>query len=448
MHRYHYPPALTTDWLARPLLTTLALIAIQFGASGCVHQPLLNEETTKEETPDQVQEIKAPLPMVPQEAFPPKSKRWEWQGDDRRITHIWIDLDSQKARFYEGTKQIGWTYVASGLASHPTPIGRFSVAGKEKTKKSNLYGKIYNAQGRVVINDAKFGKDRIPKGGRFEGAKMPYFLRLTNDGVGLHAGPIPRPGRPASHGCIRMPEPLASRLFSQVPIGTPVTITGSGPDYSEYKTMLAAKGPKQMEPAEGGTIQSPAETQNHPPRVQPQNTRLDLALPISTPSLNPNQSPLPTHQAPSPLDQQIQASTPISPRQTQPGPHQNLSSGDQDQSSQTDPIPDTATANSAETPASATALTAQGTAVTPEAEQRSPAPTPKPEQGSTSALAEAATAVESPQTQPQPTQAMPITTASQPMEGPEPEVPASVPSQAAPPPAESVQATQVGTPAG
>ncbi len=62
-------------------------------------------------------------------------------------------------------------------------------------------------------------------------------------------------GRPASHGCIRMPEPLASRLFTQVKIGTPVTITGSGPDYGDYRSRLAAKGPTKQEPAEGGLVE-------------------------------------------------------------------------------------------------------------------------------------------------------------------------------------------------
>jgi lipoprotein-anchoring transpeptidase ErfK/SrfK len=250
-------PISATGRLVRPVLATLAALVVQFGTLGCVHIPLFEEKKTedKEEASVQVEEPKPVLPMEPQEFPPAKAKRWEWQGDGRQVTHIWIDVDSQKARFYEGTEQVGWTYVASGLKSHPTPVGHFEVTGKEKTKQSNLYGKIYNAQGQVVVSDAKRGRHRVPEGGRFAGAKMPYFLRLTNDGVGLHAGPIPRPGRPASHGCIRMPEPLASRLFTQVKIGTPVTITGSGPDYGDYRSRLAAKGPTKQEPAEGGLVE-------------------------------------------------------------------------------------------------------------------------------------------------------------------------------------------------
>jgi lipoprotein-anchoring transpeptidase ErfK/SrfK len=55
-------------------------------------------------------------------------------------------------------------------------------------------------------------------------APMPYWMRLTWRGIGMHAGPIPRPGNPASHGCIRLPRPFAIQLYQIVRIGTPVRI--------------------------------------------------------------------------------------------------------------------------------------------------------------------------------------------------------------------------------
>lgn len=54
---------------------------------------------------------------------------------------------------------------------------------------------------------------------------MPYWMRLTNYGIGMHVGNIPQPGEPASHGCIRMPEEFVPVLFNKVEIGTPVKIT-------------------------------------------------------------------------------------------------------------------------------------------------------------------------------------------------------------------------------
>ena len=100
---------------------------------------------------------------------------------------------------------------------------------KQQHKSSNRYGVIVNAAGEVVDGSATAGRERIPAGGRFVGAPMPYWMRLTGYGIGMHAGPIPNPGMPASHGCIRLPQDLAARLFEVVDVGTKVTIRGSAP---------------------------------------------------------------------------------------------------------------------------------------------------------------------------------------------------------------------------
>ena len=51
---------------------------------------------------------------------------------------------------------------------------------------------------------------------------MPNFMRITQGGVGMHAGYIP--GYPASHGCIRMPEKMSQIFFQNVSLGTPVIV--------------------------------------------------------------------------------------------------------------------------------------------------------------------------------------------------------------------------------
>jgi len=56
---------------------------------------------------------------------------------------------------------------------------------------------------------------------------MPYFMRLTKGGVGMHGGPIPESRDPASHGCIRLPYSLAPIVYESVKIGTPVRVVGS-----------------------------------------------------------------------------------------------------------------------------------------------------------------------------------------------------------------------------
>ena len=47
-------------------------------------------------------------------------------------------------------------------------------------------------------------------------------ITLERDGVALHAGH--NPGRPASHGCIRLPSGFAKKLYSVTQLGTPVYI--------------------------------------------------------------------------------------------------------------------------------------------------------------------------------------------------------------------------------
>lgn len=117
--------------------------------------------------------------------------------------------------------------VATGKKSHPTPAGSYTVLAKEKDYHSNLYGKIVDAAGTVVVADADTRTDAIPEGGRFEGSTMPYWMRLTNSGVGLHVGYVP--GRPASHGCVRLKPGTAKQLFALVKIGTPVVIAEHTP---------------------------------------------------------------------------------------------------------------------------------------------------------------------------------------------------------------------------
>jgi len=176
-----------------------------------------------------------PPPRAPQAVSipPPKPKPkilYQWQGNGRKVSRIEIDIDKQKATFYAGPDEIGWATVSAGVRSTPTPVGRFRITKKVAKKRSNRYGKIYDRNGNLVVRNAAIMVDTIPEGGRFEGAPMPYFMRLTDTGIGLHGGPIPRPGRPASHGCIRLPGKFAPILYRHTAVGTSVTIKGGSSD--------------------------------------------------------------------------------------------------------------------------------------------------------------------------------------------------------------------------
>lgn len=150
---------------------------------------------------------------------------YEWRGDGvKGQASVVISLTEQKAHFYRDGKEVGWSYVATGKPGHPTPAGHFHVMEKNEDKISNLYGSLKDSNGDVVNSDFNLSKDTIPEGMQFAPARMPYYMRVTGDGVGMHAGRIPKPGSTASHGCIRMPSEMAVKFFHNVEVGTPVTI--------------------------------------------------------------------------------------------------------------------------------------------------------------------------------------------------------------------------------
>lgn len=164
-------------------------------------------------------------PLLIQPADSSNSPLYVWHGSGQpgpvRVT---IDLSQQKAYVFRNSENVGWTYVATGRDGFATPTGSFRISEKVVDKRSNKYGIIVDANGDVVNGNATAGVHRVPTGGRFIGAKMPYWMRLTGNGVGMHAGAIPHPGSPASHGCIRMPYDMVSKIYSIAPAGTPVTI--------------------------------------------------------------------------------------------------------------------------------------------------------------------------------------------------------------------------------
>jgi hypothetical protein len=80
------------------------------------------------------------------------------------------------------------------MEGHPTPLGVFSVISKQRWHRSNIYS----------------------------AAPMPYMQRITWSGIALHAGVVP--GHPASHGCIRLKNDFAVRLWHLTKRGTRVII--------------------------------------------------------------------------------------------------------------------------------------------------------------------------------------------------------------------------------
>ena len=126
------------------------------------------------------------------------SRKYEAQREQRRPQGPFqaiVAIASQQVSLYGQDGFIARAPISTGTPAHPTPTGIFTVIAKARWHASNIYS----------------------------GAPMPYMERITWSGIALHAGP--RPGYPASHGCIRLPEDFAVRLFQMTKIGTRVIVT-------------------------------------------------------------------------------------------------------------------------------------------------------------------------------------------------------------------------------
>jgi hypothetical protein len=127
-----------------------------------------------------------------------KLKFGEYVWDDKGITGgetwIMVDLTGQTISVFRGGHEIGAAALLYGADNKPTPLGVFPVLQKARRHRSTLYD-----------------------------AEMPFMLRLTWDGVAIHASNV-QIGQ-ATHGCIGVPPDFAKRIFDQARVGDLVSIT-------------------------------------------------------------------------------------------------------------------------------------------------------------------------------------------------------------------------------
>jgi hypothetical protein len=133
-----------------------------------------------------------------------------------------IDLAKQRGMLMKGEEVVLDYPISSGKASHPTPPGKYQILEKVVDKSSNKYGRMYDAEGNIVNRDANAFEDEVPEGGKFVGAPMPHWMRMTWDGVGHHIGPVKR--YPASHACIRGPSQTMPTVYSKLKVGSKVVV--------------------------------------------------------------------------------------------------------------------------------------------------------------------------------------------------------------------------------
>ena len=118
-----------------------------------------------------------------------------WNDDGVAPGPVWvrIDLKRQTMSVFRSNQEIGSAVILYGTDGKPTPTGVFPILAMAEQHSSNLYE-----------------------------AEMPYMLRLTNDGVAIHASNV-RFGA-ATHGCIGVPLDFAKLLYAQVKRGDLVAI--------------------------------------------------------------------------------------------------------------------------------------------------------------------------------------------------------------------------------
>ncbi|PYL67999.1 MAG: hypothetical protein DMF20_01960 [Verrucomicrobia bacterium] len=104
-----------------------------------------------------------------------------------------ISLALQRVALFKNGVPVYRTQCSTGRQGYSTKTGEFVITNKERNHRSTLYH-----------------------------VEMPYFMRLSCLDFGMHAGVVPN--YPASHGCIRLPEEAARKFFSEIPIGTLVTV--------------------------------------------------------------------------------------------------------------------------------------------------------------------------------------------------------------------------------
>src|SRR3984893_6517143 len=136
--------------------------------------------------------------------------------------HVVVSLPKQRAYLMTGEQIVIESPISSGKRGHSSPTGHLHVLEKDPNHHSTLYGDFVDSSGRIVRAGVSARIDAAPSGTRFAGAAMKWFMRLTEDGVGMHIGILP--GYPASHGCIRESVDGAKFFYDHAKVGTPVDV--------------------------------------------------------------------------------------------------------------------------------------------------------------------------------------------------------------------------------
>ncbi len=118
---------------------------------------------------------------------------WNDAGVPPGKSWVRVDLARQTLSVFRAGHEVGAAVILYGADSKQTPRGIFPILEKARDHQSSLYD-----------------------------AEMPFMLRLTGDGVAIHASLVR--GGSATHGCVGVPLEFARHLFDEVQVDDLVAI--------------------------------------------------------------------------------------------------------------------------------------------------------------------------------------------------------------------------------
>ena len=137
----------------------------------------------------------------------------------QRPLFVVASIADQRVSVYNHHGLVARSAISTGMAGHPTPKGIFTIIGRERFHRSNIYS----------------------------AAPMPFMQRVTWSGIAMHLGVVP--GHPASHGCIRLPAEFATKLWGLTKIGERIVISQEEVTPTEFAHPLLP-APKMLVQAE------------------------------------------------------------------------------------------------------------------------------------------------------------------------------------------------------
>lgn len=135
-------------------------------------------------------------------------------------SRVLVNKTTQRIQLIDKDKVVLDAPCSTGREGKYTPVGNFKITEKITNKRSTIYGTCYKDGVKVWGGDRRQCNVRYNK---YVGEELPYWQRLTQDGIGLHSSNyVDR--QPRSNGCVRIEPEIAQLIYQKTNKGTIVSI--------------------------------------------------------------------------------------------------------------------------------------------------------------------------------------------------------------------------------